>query len=37
MTIYFDSAPLALGWDTATHVACEEAQGMKATAARFVV
>src|SRR5262245_35574054 len=34
---YLDSAPLTLGWDTGTHVAREETEGVKATAAGFVV
>jgi len=34
---YFDSAPLNLWWDTGSHAAREEAEGVEATAARFVV
>src|SRR5260370_40399886 len=33
--IELDRAPLALGWDTGTHAAREEAQGVEATAAGF--
>ena len=33
----FDSAPLILWWDTGSHMAREEAEGVEATAAGFVV